>query len=165
MGVMSALNCIGEDWSGECEALQTGLLRNEWDFHGCVVTDYAAPKYMKSVTGVLAGNNLWLAPMGNAMYEKPLLDAARRWFVSGSAKATSAYCSMLAKYSGCRVVSINYALAPEQVWPSAVNDVVTAYLALRHQFPEAKFCLTGESAGGNLVFQWFFRISTNSSHL
>lgn len=76
VGVMSALNCVGEDWSGECEALQTGLLREEWDFHGCVVTDYASAKYMKSVTGVLAGNDLWLAPMGNAMYERPLLEAA-----------------------------------------------------------------------------------------
>lgn len=78
MGVMSALNCVGEDWSGECEALQTGLLREEWNFHGCVVTDFASAKYMKAITGVLAGNDLWLAPVGNAKYEKPLLEAAHQ---------------------------------------------------------------------------------------
>ncbi len=79
-------------------------------------------------------------------------------FVSGSARATRAYCSMLAKYSGCRVVSINYALSPESVWPRAPEDCVKAYLALRRQFPEAKVCLTGESAGGNLVLVTVIRL-------
>ena len=78
--------------------------------------------------------------------------------VSGSAKATRAYCSMLAKYSGCRVVSIDYALAPEKVWPAAVDDCITAYLALRKQFPEAKLCLTGESGGGNLTLATVIRL-------
>lgn len=72
-------------------------------------------------------------------------------FVSGSPKATRAYCSMLAKYSGCRVVSIAYRLAPEHTFPAPLLDCERAYLALRQQFPQAKICLTGESAGGNLT--------------
>lgn len=72
-------------------------------------------------------------------------------FVSGSTKACRAYCSMLAKYSGCRVVTIDYALAPEKPYPYALNDCCAAYKALRSRFPEAKFCVQGESAGGNLT--------------
>ena len=77
LGVMSALNCVGPDWSGGCAPLQTGLLREEWGFRGCVVTDYAVG-YMSSVQGVFAGNDLWLAPMGNGKFEKPLLEAAKK---------------------------------------------------------------------------------------
>ena len=78
--------------------------------------------------------------------------------VSGSAKGTRAYCSMMAKYSGCRVVSIDYALAPEHVFPDALNDCETAFLALRRLFPEAKFCVQGESAGGYLTLALTIRL-------
>lgn len=97
-GVMSALNCIGEDWCGECEALLTGLLREEWGFCGCVVTDLAGAKYMKSVTGIRAGNDLWLAPMGNGLFEKPLLKAAAQapgTMVPAMKKAAKGICYML----------------------------------------------------------------------
>lgn len=67
-GVMSALNCVGDKWAGECEALQTGLLRNEWGFQGAVVTDYASASYQRADTGLLAGNDLWLCPMMNSQY-------------------------------------------------------------------------------------------------
>lgn len=72
-------------------------------------------------------------------------------FVPGSTKACRAYCSMLAKCSGCRVVTIDYALAPEKPYPYGLNDCYTAYAALRKRFPNAKFCVQGESAGGNLT--------------
>ncbi len=72
LGVMSALNCIGEQWCGECSALLTGVLREEWEFRGCVVTDYAGMKYQRADTGVVAGNDLWLAPTGNGQYIKQL---------------------------------------------------------------------------------------------
>ncbi|MBQ9189237.1 MAG: alpha/beta hydrolase fold domain-containing protein, partial [Clostridia bacterium] len=78
--------------------------------------------------------------------------------VSGSAKATRAYCSMMAKYSGCRVVSIDYALAPENHHPSALNDCEKAFLALRKQFPKAKFAVQGESAGGYLTIALTIRM-------
>lgn len=72
-------------------------------------------------------------------------------FVSGSTTACRAYCSMLAKYTGCRVVTIDYALAPEKPYPHGLNDCYRAYKALMKQFPDAKICMQGESAGGNLT--------------
>ncbi|MBO5328063.1 MAG: putative Ig domain-containing protein [Clostridia bacterium] len=38
-GIMSALNRIGYEWTGGSYALLTELLREEWGFNGCVVTD------------------------------------------------------------------------------------------------------------------------------
>ena len=85
--------------------------------------------------------------------------------VSGSAKGTRAYCSMMAKYSGCRVVSIDYSLAPEKVFPDALNDCERAYLALRKQYPEAKLCVQGESAGGYLTLALTIRLKEKGEKL
>ena len=60
LGIMSSFNCVGSWWAGGNEALLTTLLREEWGFHGVVVTDYAGPDYMATNIGLRAGNDLWL---------------------------------------------------------------------------------------------------------
>ena len=62
MGMMSAYNSIGSWWCGGSEALLTKLLREEWGFHGVVVTDYAGSDYMATHIGLRAGNDMWLTP-------------------------------------------------------------------------------------------------------
>ena len=60
IGIMSSFNCIGSWWAGASKPLLTTLLREEWGFHGVVVTDYAGPDYMATNIGLRAGNDLWL---------------------------------------------------------------------------------------------------------
>ena len=60
LGIMSSFNCVGSWWAGGNKALLTTLLREEWGFHGVVVTDYAGPDYMATNIGLRAGNDLWL---------------------------------------------------------------------------------------------------------
>ena len=60
LGIMSSFNCIGSWWTGASEALLTTLLREEWGFHGVVVTDYVNSPYMAVNIGIRAGNDLWL---------------------------------------------------------------------------------------------------------
>ena len=62
IGIMSAYNCIGSWWCGGSEAALTTLLREEWGFHGVVVTDYAGSDYMATSIGLRAGNDMWLTP-------------------------------------------------------------------------------------------------------
>lgn len=83
-------------------------------------------------------------------------------FVSGSANGTKGYCSMLAREIGCRVISIDYALAPEHVFPEAINDCYKAYKELLSRFPHSKIAVTGESAGGNLCFALTIRCIRNN---
>ncbi|MBQ8995677.1 MAG: alpha/beta hydrolase fold domain-containing protein [Oscillospiraceae bacterium] len=85
--------------------------------------------------------------------------------VSGSAKATKGYCSMLAKHSGCRVISIDYRLCPENPYPAGIDDCETAYLALRKTFPNSKVCVTGESAGGFLTLTLTVRLLSKGEQL
>lgn len=64
-GMMSAFNHIGSKWSGASKALLTDVLRNEWGFHGTVITDYymTFASDMNGYDGLYAGNDLWLAPI------------------------------------------------------------------------------------------------------
>ena len=62
IGIMSSFNCIGSWWTGGSKALLTTLLREEWGFHGVVVTDYAGSDYMATNIGLVAGNDIWLTP-------------------------------------------------------------------------------------------------------
>ena len=62
LGIMSSFNCVGSWWAGGSKALLTTLLREEWGFHGVVVTDYAGSDYMATNIGLVAGNDIWLTP-------------------------------------------------------------------------------------------------------
>lgn len=61
LGVMSSFNRIGSVWTGACDELLTGVLREEWGFLGAVITDYNASTYMHVEAGVSSGNDLMLA--------------------------------------------------------------------------------------------------------
>lgn len=64
-GMMSSYNRIGGVWSGGSEALLTGVLRDEWNFHGAVITDYADHhQYMSGDAALRAGGDLWMAGFG-----------------------------------------------------------------------------------------------------
>jgi acetyl esterase len=76
------------------------------------------------------------------------------WFhgggwVQGSVRTHDRPCRALAHRAGCRVVSVDYRLAPEHPFPAAVDDAwaVTAAVATGSQ-PVA---VGGDSAGGNLA--------------
>ena len=64
--MMSAFNRIGTTWAGAHRGLLTEVLRNEWGFRGCVVTDYAEKPYQDGAQGIRAGNDLWLAGLSPA---------------------------------------------------------------------------------------------------
>ena len=61
-GIMAAFNGIGGIWCGANSALMTDVLKNEWGFHGIIVTDYATANggYMWVDMGTQAGTDLWL---------------------------------------------------------------------------------------------------------
>ena len=60
-GLMSAFSSVGTTWAGASEALCTKLLRDEWGFHGSVITDYNNSS-MPCAAGLRAGNDEWLIP-------------------------------------------------------------------------------------------------------
>lgn len=73
-------------------------------------------------------------------------------FRIASALAYRAYGSHLARACQARVVLVDYRLAPENPFPSAVEDAVTAYRwVLTEGTPANKVVVGGDSAGGGLT--------------
>lgn len=72
-------------------------------------------------------------------------------WVLGSTGSYRLLLENLAQDSGCRVVSVDYRLAPEHPFPAAFEDAVAAAEWLAGQAGELPLVLMGDSAGANLV--------------
>lgn len=59
----------------------------------------------------------------------------------------------VAAVTGLRVIAVEYALAPEQVFPAAVDDVLAVYNVVRERQPTNGIGIYGCSAGGILTAQ------------
>lgn len=60
-GVMTSYNRIGAVWAGGSKALLTGILREEWNFRGAVITDYSDHHAFMNADHMLrAGGDLWM---------------------------------------------------------------------------------------------------------
>ena len=73
-------------------------------------------------------------------------------YVLGNPAGSRGFTSLLARLAQCRVISVDYRLAPEEPFPAALEDSVRAYGALLAQGHDARsLAIGGESAGGGLA--------------
>lgn len=71
-------------------------------------------------------------------------------FVVGGLDSHDDVCAEICARTGYRVVSVDYGLAPEVVFPACFNDAWAAFAAIDDTFP-GRIVLCGDSAGGNLA--------------
>ncbi len=69
-------------------------------------------------------------------------------YVTGSPKSHIAMCARLAKRAAATITVIDYRLAPEHVYPAAIDDCVAAYRAIIADVDPALVTIAGDSAGG-----------------
>jgi epsilon-lactone hydrolase len=122
-------------------------MRSDWDaaFAGCTV-----PVMCR---GVSAGgiDAEWVVP-ADAPEDKAILYFHGGGFRLGSVASHRDLIARIAEASRCRVLAINYRLAPEYRFPAALEDALTAFDWMRTQgFNPESIALVGDSAGGNLV--------------
>jgi acetyl esterase len=73
-------------------------------------------------------------------------------WVIGSVDGWDPVCRALAVSSGCRLVSVDYRLAPEHRFPAAADDAYDAFCWVSSELaPRGPVVLAGDSAGGNLA--------------
>ncbi len=90
-------------------------------------------------------------------YEPHTVEAGRpvlAWFhgggwVIGSVRTHEASCRALAQRANCRVVSVEYRMAPEHCFPAALDDCWAVTKALGQA--GVRLAVGGDSAGGNLA--------------
>ncbi|MGA3001358.1 MAG: alpha/beta hydrolase [Acetobacteraceae bacterium] len=104
-------------------------------------------------------------PIRIRVYTPPSLSGARLpgllWFhggglVAGSVETHDILCRVLAHDIGCRLVSVEYRLAPEHKFPAAVMDCLAATTwvidnAVALQIAADRIAVGGDSAGGGLA--------------
>ena len=76
-------------------------------------------------------------------------------FMIGNLDSHDSVCRQLANHGGCRVIAIDYRLAPEHKFPAAVDDVIAAAKwicenAANYNINPERIAIGGDSAGGNL---------------
>ncbi len=76
-------------------------------------------------------------------------------WVLGNLDSHAGVCADIASFTGCRVIAIDYRLAPESIFPAALNDCLDCLVHLiKHaselQIDVNNISVTGDSAGGNL---------------
>ncbi|NEU98185.1 alpha/beta hydrolase [Bradyrhizobium uaiense] len=138
------LRAIYRGWTRDTSVAQ---MRSDWDqaFAGCSVPVSCQPISASGVDGER------LVP-SDAPRDKAILYFHGGGFRIGSVASHRDLAARIADASGCRVLSINYRLAPEHRFPAALDDALTAYRYLREQgLRPADIAFAGDSAGGNLV--------------
>jgi acetyl esterase/lipase len=122
-------------------------MRSDWDaaFAGCTVPVSCR---LVSAGGV---DGEWIVPT-YAPRDKAILYFHGGGFRLGSVASHRDLIARIAEASGCRMLAINYRLAPEHRFPAALEDAGAAFAWMREQglAPE-DIALAGDSAGGNLV--------------
>ena len=80
-------------------------------------------------------------------------------YYRGSAAATRATAARISAAAGMRCLSINYRLAPEHVFPAAIDDTFTSYKWLLEQgVTHDKIIVGGISAGGGLALALLLKL-------
>ena len=74
----------------------------------------------------------------------------------GSIETVDRFCRRVADRSGCAVLSVGYRLAPEHVFPAAIEDVETVLSYLRKEGADlgvdpSRLAIGGDSAGGQIA--------------
>lgn len=72
-------------------------------------------------------------------------------YVALSARSYRRLVTHLAAATGCRVIAVDYRLAPEHPYPAALEDAIAVYTAELDARPHQKIVLAGDSAGGGLT--------------
>ena len=138
------LRAVYKGWNRNTSVSQ---MRSDWDaaFGGA----NAPVTYERVSAGGVEGE--WIAP-ADAPSDKAILYFHGGGFRIGSVSSHRDLIARTACASGCRVLGINYRLAPEHRFPSALDDALAAYAWMHRQgLKPANIAFAGDSAGGNLA--------------
>jgi len=105
----------------------------------------------------------WVSALGAAA-DRVILCLHGGGYTMGSSKATHGIAAFLSAASGCRVLCIDYRLAPEHPFPAALEDTIAAYRWLLEQgISHSRIIVVGFSAGGGLALSSL--VSLRDAHI
>jgi acetyl esterase/lipase len=141
---IARIRAVYRSWNRDTSVAQ---MRSDWDaaFGGST----AAVICESASAGGVDGE--WISP-ANTPLDKAILYFHGGGFRLGSVASHRDLIAQIAFASGCRVLAINYRLAPEHRFPAALDDALAAYgWMLDRGLKPDNIAFAGDSAGGNLV--------------
>ncbi len=141
---IARIRAVYRSWRRDTSVAQ---MREDWD------TAFGESVAAVTCERVSAGgvDGEWISP-ANAPEDKAILYFHGGGFRIGSVASHRDLIAQIVLASRCRVLAINYRLAPEHRFPAALDDALAAYgWMLDHGLKAANIALAGDSAGGNLV--------------
>ena len=142
--VIARIRAVYRSWNRDTTVAQ---MRSDWDaaFGGSTAAVICEPVSARGVDGE------WVSPV-NAPEDKAILYFHGGGFRIGSVASHRDLMAQIAFASGCRVLAINYRLAPEHRFPAALDDALAAYgWMLDRGLKPDNVAFAGDSAGGNLA--------------
>ncbi len=127
----------------------TGIAEMRRDWEALHAPDASVPPAETvSANGVAAA---WIG-RGDLRRDRAILFMHGGGFQMGSIETHRALAAALAERAGCRVLSVNYRLAPEHRFPAPLEDALAAWDWLAAAGHDARhIALAGDSAGGGLA--------------
>jgi monoterpene epsilon-lactone hydrolase len=141
---IARIRAVYRSWNRDTSVTQ---MRSDWDaaFGGST----AAVTCERVSAGGVDGE--WISP-ANAPLDKAILYFHGGGFRIGSVASHRDLIAQIALAGGCRVLAINYRLAPEHRFPAALDDALAAHGWMLDQgLKPDNIAFAGDSAGGNLV--------------
>ena len=141
---IARIRAVYRSWNRDTSVAQ---MRSNWDaaFGGST----APVAYERVCAGGVDGE--WISP-ANVPEDNAILYFHGGGFRLGSVTSHRDPMAQIALASGCRVLAINYRLAPEHRFPAALDDALAAYgWMLDRGLKSENVAFAGDSAGGNLV--------------
>jgi epsilon-lactone hydrolase len=100
----------------------------------------------------IAGRDCEIYSTPNAAANDLLIYFHGGGFALGSLSGYRHFTSELGRAAGARVLAVDYRLAPEHVYPAAIDDGVAAYrFALKQGISPARIAVMGDSAGASVA--------------
>lgn len=128
-GMMSSFNRLGMKWAGGSYALLTQVLRDEWGFHGSVITDYSLNTYTHVDEMIRAGGDLFLTQDVKTFGMED--DATQ---IAMLRRSTKNILYMVANSSAMSISTDGYLRPVWQIVMICVDIVIVAALALWGMF-------------------------------
>jgi monoterpene epsilon-lactone hydrolase len=141
---IARIRAVYRSWNRDTSVAQ---MRSDWDtaFGSSTTAVICEPVSAGGVDGE------WISP-ANTPPDMAILYFHGGGFRLGSVASHRDLIAQIAFASGCRVLAINYRLAPEHRFPAALDDALAAYgWMLDRGLKPDNIAFAGDSAGGNLV--------------
>jgi epsilon-lactone hydrolase len=137
-----------------------GEIAEQRRLFGAMMTSIPLPADVHTKDTTLGGVPVVTITVGEEALRGTILYFHGGAYALGSAAQSAGVAAQLARRSGARAISVEYALAPENPYPAGLNDAVAAYRALLDDgVPADGIVLAGESSGGGLALATVLEIT------